>query len=128
MSKLKLGISLGVIIVLAFLTNCHEFSNPVDAESDNYLGFESFDFDNDGVPSYQDVDDIYPIYPENGWIFTQLPVALVTNEVDSSRIIKFIIQVTTDENFCVYKEFCFKTNTFHVIPVNPHNAQNYYWR
>jgi len=92
------------IVIITFLTlfimsSCRDLINPVDPESDLYIGYESKDDDGDGIGQYEDVDEIELVSPADGDIIRDFPLTLSTNPFNLDKITKFHVQVSTNIDF-----------------------------
>jgi len=89
-----------IILVLFGCTVVEEpaFNNPVDPDSANYIGHSSEDFDEDGIPTYLDIDEIFLISPKNGDTIDTLTPELKVNQFDPNVVLNYWIQVSTSKD------------------------------
>ena len=123
-----------VSMILLIIASCDNrlLVNPVDPESDQYIGTPSVDLDGDGIGQYEDVDEIVPVSPVDGEIISQFPIVLSTNPVNPDEINQFWIQVATVNDFSevsiVYENDGFTSNECTISTDNFLNGIQYYWR
>ncbi len=124
------------LVFLSFiLFNCNgplDFVNPVDPESDNYIGSESEDNDGDGIGQYEDVDEIELISPENGAVVDTVEPILSVYRFNPGIVKKYWIQISlSDSDFessivLDYNDF---TSNECTVPVGKIIWDRiYYWR
>jgi len=114
------------------MVSCREIINPVDPESDLYIGHESIDNDGDGIGSYEDVDEITIARPSDGVSITdgtnpELTIQLLNPEV----ITAYRIQISTDSTFLsniIFDDDSLLSNIFNVPAGTLANNTTYYWR
>ena len=113
--------SIGIIVILAILlVTCknHPLDNPVDPESDNYVGFEFLDPDGDGIGSWEDVDDITIYEPADGTIISDTASPVLTIQLLNPELVTtYHIQISTDISFASNIVFDKSTLTSNVFTV-----------
>ncbi len=133
MAKRIVGALVLLLILGGFLTcknPLHKFDNPVDPDSDNYIGVPSEDNDGDGIGQYDDVDEIVSISPENGTTVSELPLLLTVYKFNPEKVKQYWIQVSTDESFSatVVNKNDYSSNECAVSSGIIENNTSYYWR
>ncbi len=119
------------LLILIIMTSCRDIINPVDPESDNYVGFESLDYDGDGIGSYEDVDEIAIAGPENGIVITDTASTVLIIQLLNPEVVTFYrIQISTDSSFVsnVFDSSTLTSNVFTVPAGTLANNTTYYWR
>ena len=119
-------------LILFIITSCRELINPVDPESDLYIGKPSVDVDGDGIGQYEDVDEITLISPQNGATVTEFPLVLETYKFNPEKVRKYWIQISTSnsdfENELVFSKDDYTSNECEVPPIGLEVGVPYYWR
>ena len=128
-------ISIIIILILSvFFITCsnHVFDNPVDPESDNYMGIESVDRDGDGVGSYEDVDEIAITDPVGGIVITDTASPTLTVQLLNPEVITFYrIQISTESDFTsdIVFDNSTLTSNIYTVPAGVFtNNTTYFWR
>jgi hypothetical protein len=130
--------SLTLLIVILLVTSCNDLfkwtlDNPVDPDSDSYIGTPSTDIDGDGIGSYEDVDDIILESPISGSVISENGVSLVVNKFNPDHVNRYWIQIATDEsdfeNTLVLDKDDWDNHEYPItFGYNILNNTNYYWR
>jgi len=124
---------ISLLISAVFLTcKRHPLTNPVDPESENYIGYESIDNDGDGIGQWEDVDEIVLISPENGDTVTTISPTLFVYKFNPEKINKYRIQISTSNNDfdaqIIFSKEDYTSNEC-TIPFGVLDDNNmYYWR
>ncbi len=133
MAKRIVG-ALALLLILGGFLTCknplHKFDNPVDPDSDDYIGVPSEDNDGDGINRYEDVDEIVLISPENEATVSELPLLLTVYKFNPEKVKQYWIQVSTDESFSatVVNKNDYSSNECAVSSGIIENNTSYYWR
>jgi uncharacterized delta-60 repeat protein len=108
------------------------FNNPVDPDSDTYIGYPSEDNDGDGIPQYEDVDEIVLLSPPNGATIKKMPLMLITSIFDPAKVKKYWIQIATSNNdfdgSTIFSEDDYVVNNCVLPPGFVEENNTYYWR
>jgi len=88
-----------ILFTLFAMSSCHELTNILDPESDDYIGFPSIDLDGDGIGQYDDVDEIELISPDDRAVLNKFPITLSTNLFNPEKVTKYRIQVSSNMYF-----------------------------
>ena len=132
----RIFVALAILLILGGFLTCknplHKFDNPVDPDSDNYIGVPSEDNDGDGIGQYDDVDEIVLISPENGTTVSELPLLLTVYKFNPEKVKKYWIQVSTDnqdfDSGIVFDKDDYNSNECTISVDNFENNKVYYWR
>jgi hypothetical protein len=99
MKAVKTFLGLCVLTILATCLNpLHELNNPVDEESDSYVGEPSEDLDGDGIGQYEDVDDVVLLEPKDGATVPTATPLLSIYPFNSEKIKQYWIQIAAAES------------------------------
>jgi alpha-tubulin suppressor-like RCC1 family protein len=108
------------------------FDNPVDDDSNTYIGTPSEDNDGDGIPQYEDVDEIILLSPGDGQAVTKLPISLVTNKFDPAKVQRYWIRIATFgsdfDGSVIFSKDDYATNECGVPAGVITENMTYYWR
>ena len=132
----RIVVALAILLIFGGFLTCknplHKFDNPVDSDSDNYIGVPSEDNDGDGIGQYDDVDEIVSISPENGTTVSELPLILTVYKFNPEKVKQYWIQVSTDnqdfDSGIVFDKDDYNSNECTISVDNFENNKVYYWR
>jgi FG-GAP repeat/Divergent InlB B-repeat domain len=100
---LRLVPFLTLFVVIIFVTSCDNMfgwnmDNPIDPDSEQYIGTPSIDRDGDGIGSYEDIDEIELVSPSSGSIIADSSRSLSISEIKPGLIKRYWIQIATDKS------------------------------
>lgn len=116
---------------LLLLSTCRNPLNPVDPEGDEYVGYESVDSDGDGIGSYDDVDEISLLRPENDTTLDTVIPTLVVYQFNPDKITAYHIQINTSSDFTgtmILDKEDYPSNSCIVPTGKLLDFETYYWR
>jgi hypothetical protein len=122
------------LLISLLLFSCrHPFVNPVDPESEEYIGTESKDNDGDGIGQWEDVDEITLVSPKHGETITKFPLTLTTYMLNPENVRRYWIQISTSNATFESPELIFSnddysTNECEIPPGTLTSNGPYYWR
>ncbi len=109
----------------------HEFDNPVDPKSLNYIGKPSQDNDGNGVPQYIDVEEIELVAPVQDAVLDTLAPVLETYRFNPELVKRYWLQIATVSTCAsgiVYNNDALSSSQFTVPPGTLNNNTTYFWR
>jgi len=118
--------------ILFALTCKHPFNNPVDPDSEDYIGSESKDNDGDGIGQWEDVDEIVLLRPGNGGIVSTTIPTLLVYKFNPEKVKRYWIQISSSgvdfDSSIVFSKDNYYSNEC-IIPAGLlNNHGTYYWR
>ena len=130
-----LGVKLMVLVLaLAGLTTCrlHLFSNPLDPDSEDYIGRESLDSDGDGIGQWEDVDEVVGRSPADGATVNTLTPTVSVVEFNPQKVKRYWIQVSLSgsrfESGMVFTKDDYPSHECAIPSGKLENGTRYYWR
>lgn len=106
--------------------------NPIDPESDNYVGSHSMDADGDGIGQWEDVDEIQALEPADGSILSTVSPTFTLSEFNPAVVTRYRFQVATNPEFApgsvVWDQSDASSNRVRLPLGYLENHRLYYWR